>query len=509
MKNFNTPHAPAPESDSFKTETESSYQTVAEILDPRTLSGIAFQAYTSFQNDSEQIFSDFRDDKIYNPNLSYPKLQEVDALNQTYLDLLQAKTEALQITDDELHHSVIESTIDHSLRKLFYVGKLMEIDYYSKRHQSIPSESITQARELNRQVYGEPDPKITNGILNQIWQTLDQKNFSSSASQLYNELKNGFDYQNNHIDGLPLPENNIDQLPDFDADESLAWAGEYILEKNSDIEALITELWDQKVEIFGKNYEADPEDIKEFFEQVLCLRDPNHESGITVKFDPNAKNLSWSTANMAVVIGDQREPISSSQEMFKKVLHEFGVHGQRAINGLETGLPILGSGLFTNSDPADYLSFEEGLATLLEAAVDKEKTNWTPANMSLYLNIALVERGCDFRDIYELGWRYRTLYDIEPNQEISDELINKHKKLAYKSAVRVFRGNPTDPQSMPGQKPLTYNKDLSYLRGRLSVMSYLKQAWEEKDTAKLDDLFAAKFDPTIPEQRAIVDQLKR
>jgi hypothetical protein len=343
--------------------------------------------------------------------------------------------------------------------------------------------------------------------LNEIWGSIGRKELSSSAKAIYAELQHGFDWQGSPVDGLPKALDETFRLPEFDENGSLIWAGEYIQEKNADIQALINTIWDEKVSQVGDGYVCGPDEIKEIFEAVLCLRDPDESSGIKVILEEHSNNLSWDSANLTIRIGVNRGPIKSRDDMFRKVLHEFGVHGQRAINGLKTDLPILSTGLFTDTERADYLTFEEGLATTIEEGTRNKKPNWDAPKLGLYINIALAQKGHDFREVFELSWRYRVLMKIKPNEEVDDDFIEKQKSLAYNSAVRVFRGTQPDlfdKIDLIGA-PLTYNKDLAYLNGRILAMNYINEVFKFKDSAKLDKLFLAKYDPTIVEQDKIVE----
>lgn len=483
---------------------------IGEIL-RRCRSELAFQSYEQFNNDADQQKASFMSGESYNPSLDYPAFAQSNYLSIEAQNLSLAANQVAEIEPDEFKKDILNNTIQYRLAEIGFVQTLAKIDQLIKTGQSEAIADLAErARDLNEQLYGRPQPELVDAILNQIWNKIDAKNLSDSAQALYDELKNGFYLGGRFVMGLPASENPQARLPEFDDDPSLAWAGEYILNQNADLEALVRELWEQKVDEFGDDYVATPLEIKEFFEDALRLRDPEGTSGVRVVFDSEAEALSWNSAELAVVVGGKRSPIKNAEEMFTKVLHEFGVHGQRAINGFKTNLPILGSGLFTDTPRADYLTFEEGLATMLEASVKNEKTNWTPANMGLYLNIALAEAGHDFREVYELSWRYRVLFGLKDGQELTAEQIDKQKDLAYKAVVRVFRGTPTDLASTnPEIRPLTYNKDLAYLNGRVDVMNYFRQVWQYGDATKLDELFIAKFDPTIPEQADIVRQFTK
>lgn len=106
------------------------------------------------------------------------------------------------------------------------------------------------------------------------------------------------------------------RLPRFEDNQALEWAGEQIIEHNADIQALVQELWGQKVKECGEEYVRGPADIVEVFQAVIDLRDPDHTSGVTVKLVENKTALSWESPEMAVVVGGKRAPIKTSDELF-------------------------------------------------------------------------------------------------------------------------------------------------------------------------------------------------
>ena len=60
-------------------------------------------------------------------------------------------------------------------------------------------------------------------------------------------------------------------------------------------------------------------------------------------------------------------------------------------------------------------------------------------------------------------------------------------------------------ETYPDIPPLTFNKDLAYLSGRVLAMNHIAELYETRDEAGLMRLFTAKYDPTIPEQKEIVE----
>lgn len=293
-------------------------------------------------------------------------------------------------------------------------------------------------------------------------------------------------------------------MPQFASNLALEWAGEYIIEKNADIMAAVDEFWASKVSEHGEDYVCGPDDIVEAFQLILDLRDPLHTSGVSIKNAEGKTVLSWETSEMAVHVGSKRAPIGSAKVLFNKIMHEFGVHGQRAINGLKHNIPVMGLGVFTDTGRPDYLTFEEGLATTIEEMSGDDTPAWDAAKLGHYINIAEVVAGEDFRGVFEKSWRYKLLAKIRDNEEVTDEMIKKEKSAAYTSCVRIFRGQPNNIADLyPGIKPLSFNKDLAYLNGRVLAMRYLETIHQTMDKEALDLLFDGKFDPTIPEQLAI------
>ena len=341
-----------------------------------------------------------------------------------------------------------------------------------------------------------------------MWQNIDSKSRTEKAQNIYNELRDGFVWQSNdgsaeyQISGLPRP-NEAKPLPTFE-DEALYWAGEIVMEDYANIEDCVQTFWNNKVEMNGEDWEANPTEIAEAFEDVLQLIDPEGEAGISIKIDENGKSLAWSTPEMAVKVGKERASIKSPEVLFQKILHELVIHGGRAIEGLKSDLPILGTGLYTETDPSDYLTFEEGFATVLETAISGKKQKWTPAFLSKYIGLNVAEKGGDFRAAYETEWRYRVLMQLKDDQDPSDEFINKQKRLAYNSCIRIYRGTPTNiSEDYPEVKPITFPKDQAYLKGKLLAIDYLKSLHESDDKSSFRDIFKAKYDPTMPKQKEI------
>ena len=482
-------------------------RTIEEIISPKNLPEAGFQSYTELVNDALDRREDFIAGRFRNPRFEHSHFRDMSALDKGIIALGQAREEATDRESNSVFREAIKSSLDFRMAEMGYVKLLgrLEFLHHEGGGQEELSEVQEQARQLGHELYGQPQPEIRDAALNELWNILDSKTYHPTAQVLYNELANGFTWQGQEMPAMLRAEDGDARLPRFEKNEALEWAGEQIIEQNADIQALVQEFWDQKVKENGEDYKCNPIDIVEAFQAVINLRDPDHTSGVAVKLVENKTALSWESPEMAVVVGGKRAPITTSDQLFRKVLHEFGVHGQRLINGVKTKLPVLGMGLFTDTPRPDYLTFEEGLATTVEEMIGDIVPKWTAVKLGYYINISLAEQGVDFRTVFETAWRYRLLGKLKNDQEVTQEMINKEKQAAYGACVRIFRGTQPDlADNQPGAVPLTFNKDLAYLEGRVLAMRHLEDLYARQDVEGVVRLFAGKYDPTNPEQQELM-----
>lgn len=491
----------------IKIEAVSPQRTIEEIISPKNLPEAGFQSYTELVNNALDQREDFIAGRFRNPRFKHPHFCDMSALDKGIIALGQAREEAVDYEPNPEFRQAIKSSLDFRMAEMEYVKSLGQLEFlhHEGGGQGDLSEVQEQARQLGHELYGRPQPEIRDAALNELWNILDSKTYHPTAQVLYDELTNGFTWQGQEMPAMLRAEDGEARLPRFEKNEALEWAGEQIIEQNADIQALVQEFWDQKVKENGEDYKCNPIDIVEAFQAVINLRDPDHTSGVAVKLVENKTALSWESPEMAVVVGGKRAPISTSDQLFRKVLHEFGVHGQRLINGVKTKLPVLGMGLFTDTPRPDYLTFEEGLATTVEEMIGDTVPKWTAVKLGYYINISLAEQGADFRTVFEIAWRYRLLGKLKNDQEVTGDMIDKEKRLAYGSCVRIFRGTQPDmADSQPGVVPLTFNKDLAYLEGRVLAMRHLEDLYAGQDVDGVARLFAGKYDPTNPKQQELM-----
>ena len=482
-------------------------RTIEEIINPHNLSEAGFQSYTELVNNAHDQREDFIAGKFRNPRFEHSHFRDMSALDRGIIALGQAREAVNNSESNSVFCEAIDSSLEFRMAEMGYIKLLGQLEFLCREGGS--REEIDnireQARLLGHELYGQPQPEIRDAVFNELWDILDAKTYHPTAQALYDDLANGFNWQSQAIPAMLRAEDRDARLPRFEDNQALEWAGEQIVAQNADIQALVQEFWDQKVAEYGEGYICCPDDIVEVFQAVINLRDPDHTSGVTVKLIENKTALSWESPEMAVLVGDRRLPITTSDELFRKVLHEFGVHGQRSVNGLKTKLPILGTGLFTDTPRPDYLTFEEGLATTVEEMIGDAVPKWTAAKLCHYINISLAEQGADFRTVFETAWRYCLLAELKDNQEVVQEMIDTQRQMTYDICVRIFRGTQPDmADSQTGVAPLTFNKDLAYVEGRVLAMRHLENLHARQDVEGITHLFSGKYDPTNPEQQKLM-----
>jgi hypothetical protein len=483
--------------------TRNEQSSTKEILYPRDLPAIAFQSYEMLASGSVDVRPAFIAGQSRNPKFENPKLKIATIeMAEGIMSLDGARRRVELVEQDAEHLGVINSTIDYRIAEMEYVKLLSQLDYLVHETGDIDAarEVALQVKEASERLYGEADPYVRDMCLNAIWRNLDGKQFQGKARQLYDDLRYGFTMAEGYeISAMRRSDDQEAMFPEFG--EAATWAGEYFQEKNADIFALADEFWAEKVVENGEEFTCSTDDMIEFLEAVIRMRDPDNFAGIIVEKKPKSAALSWNTSNMTLYVGatfgNRAVPIDTAMIMATRTLHEFGQHGQTAINGLKTDLPVLGTGLYTDTSNPDYLPFEEGFATIIESAIDGDQPEWEGGGLSYYLGVAFAAEGDDFRTVYEKTWRYIVLQETPEDQLVTDEAMKDAQRKAYMRCARIFRGNPTDAGSQLGVVT-TYNKDLSYIAGKIRAIQYIKRAYEQGNTAFLDLALLGKADLTNP-----------
>lgn len=472
-------------------------QSVSEhYKSPELPSEMGFQAYELFGGDGEyreQQKVAFLAGEIRNPVLDYPLLDERKLAG--HLHNMESVFDVSTQYDHPELGGVLWDSASYRTAEMYFLLQAKRMNALSDKPDSNEfGVEATRYQQLNEELYGRPTPETHAKVLGEVLAQAGGHALGKNAQKIYDEFvqREGIDDVTKYAERLPQG------LP-----EKLANLREVLYEQFADVIRIVNNYWNDTVLARGDETPAySVEDMKRVFELVNEHYDSNGESGITVVIDPNASALSWDTPTRSIRIGGKRASITSPTEMAAKVVHEYGVHAVRTINGDKYEIPGFGTGMYSDADVeerSDYLTFEEGFASLCEMAMDNSFSKWKPVHISHYMALGEAYKGRDFRDAYEQTWRARALMSIDSKGNISDKAIETAQKQAYVSCVRVFRGTPTQLENGP---ILTFNKDLAYLNGKLDALKYLEQVAGDK--AAIARLFSGKFDPNNHLQNNIV-----
>lgn len=469
----------------------------AEKLRPDVTPEMGFQSYELFGDNGarrKRQRDDFIAGKVRNPALEYPKLAQIDERLQPSISRLEAlKEEALGISD-ELSRDAVYDSISYRLAEMYWIKEAGRLNVSARDvHSEAFMSSAMRYQAVNEELYGTPDPVVIAAVCGEVIAQAESKQLHPTAQKIYDELREGtrIVIGDDEVEVTGIAGKNQGRLPE-NMSERLAVLREVIYEDYADIKRAVDNYW-YGLTVPGTRKGFAATDMKELFEYVHQLHDPDNLSRIVVEIDENSLSLAWDTPSMSLKVGKQRKTIKSAQDMFAKVVHEYGKHAGSARNGLATELPVFGTGVYSEAAPGehpDYLTFEEGFASLAEMAVDNSFDGWKPLHVSRYLALASAYEGADFRQVYETNWRARVVMTVKDNEPADNTLVLGEKRRAWMSAVRVLRGTPTHLANGP---LTTFNKDLAYLHGKLDALRYLEKVGDDK--SKIRTQFSVKIDP--------------
>ena len=473
-----------------------SQQQLDEVI--RSTPEIGLQTYEFFNGDKElreEAKDAFLADSVRNPIVDYPFLQpeivqpKYDAISRVYLNVIEA--EGLS----EESYLAYEGTVGYRLHEAQMLLQACAMN--AVEIQSVDfTYSATGYQRSNESLYGMVNDQIVGGIIRELRSMVDTDDLAGLAKDLYEEIEDIL------FDGLDYDPSQTAKLPIL-SEEARGYLAEKI-ERHYKTEKAAVDVIGRRLSVEGRDA-FEPEDIRDTFLQAI--KDRRYE-GIIGAYIDSGSLLSWSQERKGVIIGDARKPIKGVEDVYGISVHEEGVHGQRFINGRSSDIPVLGNGLYVSdgsSENTDYLAFEEGIATLYQSIAAGKKDGWTIANFTHTLNLALAYKGKDFRDVYEANWKLRAV--LRAKDGLIDEALHPSiKSTAYDSVLRIFRGTPIH-RTPDLDMPLTYNKDLAYLRGRISAINFWNQ--NAGNDTMFDFVLAGKFDPTNKVQRAIAHTATR
>jgi hypothetical protein len=482
-----------------------------EILRPDVTPEMGFQSYemladlTSVRNIQQAAFLN---NEVLKPELSYPNIDEAK-LDQGIATLGQIGIRSEGILDQDIS-SAIWNSAGYRLAEMYWLKEAKRLNFFSENPKSIKFRlSAERYQDLNEQLYGKPNSEITGQVVGEVLAQARSKKLDERGQRILEELEQGtvttINGETVVIRGIKSME-ATNRLPEITG--RLDILADVVKDEFAYVFNLVDSYWDEVILPRAHNTTEAPcfklDDITLLFTQMRDVMDPENNSNISVVINDKAKTVAWDTPSMSIKAGKETAKVTDKLEMIGSLIHELGIHGGRATNGLNTELPVLGTGLYTESEEdeqPDYLTFEEGIATLVEMAIKGNTENWKPVHISHYLNTALAYEGADFRETFEITWRARALMAVPDGESMTDEIINTQRKQAYLSLIRTRRGTPTH---IAYDKPLTFNKDLAYLQGKIIALRFLERVGEDKESIR--QIFKGKFDPLNKAQKRLADR---
>lgn len=487
---------------------------IKEILKPTTTPEMGFQSYELLDGDAgyrKAQETAFLNDDIRNPQFDYPKIDEAWLKNG--INVLEDIANGSRMLPEPIVADAVYDTAGYRMAEMYWLRQTKRVnDIYN--YEGTSERFYHEAhryQELNEQLYGMPDAELTTDVYGEIFAQADAKDLHPAAQKIKDELLYGVDVavagETVRVHGVEAKVGDS-RLPQ-NVNETLGTLREVLREDYADIFEMVNEYWDKVIEQRevpdGEEKGFNAQDIKILFEVLLATRDPEGTSGITIQDNPGSTQISWDTPTMSVQVGTERPVIDSKADMVGKLIHEFEKHAGSAIHGLQSELPVLGTGLYTEADEgedADYLTFEEGFASMCEVAVDDSFEGWKALHISRYLALELAYDGADFRQAYETTWRACALMELKDGQDLSEAILKKVKRQAFIATKRIYRGTPTELSE--GRPLMTFNKDVAYLKGKYKTLKYLESVGDDK--SKIRRLFKGKFDPTNHRQNELADR---
>lgn len=312
-------------------------------------------------------------------------------------------------------------------------------------------------RLTNKALYGEPDYDTFLALLNEQIGEIEAGDLSSEEQKEFQELKLLLGpVAKAQKDRYRPSQETIDRFADF-------------------IEVYFAPIFEHIPE---NQEEFSIQEAADIADEILREIVPD-DSEWHAEVDQDRRAAAVSQQNKRIYFPGQRaRQVYTRDELRRILVHELGTHALRGIPFEKHSVGILRSGL------PGYEDFEEGLAKVMEQAIDRE---YQDAGARHYITIGLVNfMGKDFRDAYEIQKRLTYLRTGKDNDRI-----------AYNSVQRALRGTDVLPN----------NKDLAYYNGNELVWKFIEQNLD--DPKLFDKLFlSAKTNITNPEHEQIINEIK-
>ena len=412
----------------------------------------------------------FLSGEVINPQFVYDKLNSAD--------FDEAIKKIQKIVNKILNHP----SLPPSRRGIYEefiadYSKKTTILNYVQQYNNAKSEEEKKAaaekyRHLNIESYGEPDEDIYRSLLGEKLNCVRNKKLTGKADDLRKELFGMVDFD-----------------PDVDIPERFRPSSDTVQWMYGVAESLyggmLKHIPDEQVEF-------NPHELQKIFTDIIEEEfngrgDTGSCAGVaegwTVSVE-KATSINVKSSEKRIVIPDNGI-MRSRKKIENLVVHEIGIHMLRSINGGETDVLPLKSGL------SDYYDTEEGLGVVMEQALSGK---FTERGVDHYITAGLAHfDNKDFREAFEIKWRLSLLGSVDDDGGVSGEQIAKAKKAAFTQTLRSFRG----------ANDLPLFKDLSYYNGSVEVWKYLESI--KGDDLLLSLLLAGKVNTSADHRRVILE----
>lgn len=412
----------------------------------------------------------FLSGEVINPQFVYDKLNSAD--------FDEAIKKIQKIVNKLLNHP----SLPPSRRGIYEefiadYSKKTTILNYVQQYNNAKSEEEKKAaaekyRHLNIESYGEPDEDIYRSLLGEKLNCVRNKKLTGKADDLRKELFGMVDFD-----------------PDVDIPERFRPSSDTVQWMYGVAESLyggmLKHIPDEQVEF-------NPHELQKIFTDIIEEEfngrgDTGSCAGVaegwTVSVE-KATSINVKSSEKRIVIPDNGI-MRSRKKIENLVVHEIGIHMLRSINGGETDVLPLKSGL------SDYYDTEEGLGVVMEQALSGK---FTERGVDHYITAGLAHfDNKDFREAFEIKWRLSLLSSVDDDGGVSGEQIAKAKKAAFTQTLRSFRG----------ANDLPLFKNLSYYNGSVEVWKYLESI--KGDDLLLSLLLAGKVNTSADHRRVILE----
>lgn len=392
------------------------------------------------------------------PSYVYPKLEGLNPIE----DLV-----AISAERNLLSKSLDENSVE-------YIACSQYADRYMLVHEMIAAaqelhsedtEKVESAKsafmELNEQLYGTPDEATYRSLLQEVAEIRSTPETEHVKDELLALLPE-------------LGENSRERFKP--SDETVKKMGEIAEYMYGGMLAHVP----------VEQEEFNAQEIADIFQEIITDEFGEAAKDWTVKLSPNAA-ISVAASEKTVKVPENRKPVTN-EALRGLVAHELGVHMLRALNGAETNLPILATGL------SDYYDSEEGLGMVMEQAV---KGEYQEAGVAHYIIAGLMHFDQkDYRDTYEIMSRVKYLQAVDSGEPADATTREESQIAAEKSVLRIARGT----NSLP------WFKDLAYYNGAMKMWQRFEETSGDFESFMLT--FLGKADPSIPEHQRIILETK-